>query len=374
MSESLDVLLVSPWSGGSHLAWAQGWQRSSRHRIHLLSHESGAWRWRMRGAAVTLAEATGDWVRERGRPDAIVATDMLDLGSYLGLTRRTTADVPAAIYMHENQLNYPRQVGESLDQGLAWTTWRSLVAADAVWFNSEFHRTELLGSLPEFLGRVPDHEHTHLIDIVAERSSVVPVGVDVADIRSRSVDRDSDRDLDRRGPLVLSNHRWHHDKDVGAILRGLIRLADRGVPFSLAVVGDDQGGQREQLLPLIEHLGSRVIVSGQVPREEYLELLSRSDIVVSAARNEFFGISVVEAVAAGALPVLPRALAYPEVIPEEFHDQVLFDGGDLTSAIEGAITGIASLKGQTSELADHMLRYDWSVVAPLLDDSVERMA
>ena len=27
-------------------------------------------------------------------------------------------------------------------------------------------------------------------------------------------------------PLVVSNQRWHHDKDVGAVLRALTRLAD----------------------------------------------------------------------------------------------------------------------------------------------------
>ena len=37
-------------------------------------------------------------------------------------------------------------------------------------------------------------------------------------------------------------------------------------------------------------------------------------MIVSTADHEFFGISVVEAIAAGAYPLLPRRLAYPEIL------------------------------------------------------------
>ena len=62
----------------------------------------------------------------------------------------------------------------------------------------------------------------------------------------------------------------------------------------------------------------------------YLELLLRSSVVASTAVHEFFGIAMVEAMAAGLVPLLPRALSYPELVPAEFHDAVLYDSyGDL---------------------------------------------
>ncbi len=342
---------------------------SSRHRIGLVSHEGRAWRWRMRGGAITLAEETLAWIDVNGVPDLIVVTDMIDLSAYLAMIRRAVPGVEVAIYMHENQLGYPRQPGEPVDQGLAWTTWSNLLVADAIWFNSDFHRSELFDALPGFLGGVPDHSHLHLIDSVIAKSEVVPVGVDIAAIPSGGAARPPDP----AGPLVLSNHRWHHDKDVGAILRALLRLAGRDVAFRVAVVGDDQGGQRDDLMPLIERLGDRVERVGYQPRGDYLELLSRSDIVVSAARNEYFGVAVVEAVAAGAVPVLPDGLAYPEVIPPLFHDAALYQLGGLTTALESAITGLQDRRRELDGLAASMARFGWSQVSLALDDAAVRL-
>jgi len=329
----------------------------------------------MRGAALTLGGQTLGWIDDNGVPDLIVVTDMLDLAAYLAVIRRAAPGVPTAVYMHENQLCYPRQPGEPLDQGLAWATWRSLVVADAVWFNSDFHRRELLSALPAFLGAVTDHDHLHLMGSVEAKSCVVPVGIDFAAI----TDRCGRRVHDPAGPLILSNHRWHHDKDVGAILRAMLRLADRGLKFRVAVVGDERGGCADELMPLIERLGDRVEVVGQLERAGYLDLLPRCEIVVSAARNEFFGISIVEAIAAGAMPVLPRGLAYPEVIPDEFHGAVLYDRGGLTPALESAINRFDDSRAEpvgsddSSNLAESMCRFGWDRVGGLHDDLVSKL-
>ena len=54
---SLDVVVVEPWYGGSHRAWADGMVRHSDHAVRLVTHPDRFWRWRLRGGAVTLAAA-----------------------------------------------------------------------------------------------------------------------------------------------------------------------------------------------------------------------------------------------------------------------------------------------------------------------------
>ena len=356
------VLLVEPYLGGSHRAWAEGWRAHSRHDVEIVGHEGRHWRWRMRGGAVSLARAVR--AREGPSPEVVVASNMLDLASFRGL-----ADLPGAAwvqYLHENQLTYPRQEGEALDSGLAWMQWRGLVAADEIWSNSAFHRDELLDGLDRLLGAVPDHDHRAERAALESRLLVIPPGVDVDACRA------GERRPNPR-PLVVSNQRWHHDKDVGAVLRSLRRIADAGVGFDVAVVGDHSGGEAERLDPILDELGDRVIARGLQPRTDYLDLLRRADIVVSAARGENFGIAVVEAIAAGARPVVPDALAYPEVVPESHHAACLYGPGELGRRLRDTIEAVDAGEVAPPDLAEAMDAFAWPVVASAMDDRIDEL-
>jgi hypothetical protein len=53
-------------------------------------------------------------------------------------------------------------------------------------------------------------------------------------------------------------------------------------------------------------------------KREYYEILANSKIVLSAAKQETFGIAVAEAVVLGCIPVLPNALSYADIYPYEY--------------------------------------------------------
>ena len=100
----MKIVLLSPYHSGSHRAWAEGYAAHSAHEIQLLTMQGRFWKWRMHGGAVTLARqflATGT------KPDLILTDGMLDLTTFMALTRHVTHDIPFALYMHENQLTYP---------------------------------------------------------------------------------------------------------------------------------------------------------------------------------------------------------------------------------------------------------------------------
>ncbi len=357
------VVVVEAWAGGSHAAWLEGWRRHSRHRITAVTHEGRAWRWRMRGAALTLAERFGDLVCRGGRPDLVVVTDMVDVAAFVGFARHWLAGLPVVVMLHENQLT--RWSGRpGPEPEFAWITWRSLAVADEIWVNSAHQRDEILAALPAWLEGVADHDHTHRVPGVAERMRVLHLGVELGDVpRRRSPVGDP--------PLVLVNQRWDADKDPAAALRAVARCVERGHEVRVAVTGESAGSHRHEVERALDRLGSRVVVRGRLDRRCYVEVLGRADVVVSAARHEYFGIAVVEAVAAGAVPVLPAGLAHDEIVPRRHHRHVLYPPGGLTARLAATLDDLPAVRRALEGLADEMRAFDWPCRVGAHDDLVE---
>ena len=96
-----NLLITEPFLGGSHAAWANGYAQHSSHEVEIMGLKDSFWKWRMHGGAITLAKK---YLQEGLKPDAIIVSDMLDLTTFLALTREQTANTPVYLYFHENQL------------------------------------------------------------------------------------------------------------------------------------------------------------------------------------------------------------------------------------------------------------------------------
>jgi Domain of unknown function (DUF3524). len=100
----LKILLLEPYFTGSHKSWAEGYQSNSAHEIKIISLPGQFWKWRMHGGAITIAK---EFLQSDFHPDLIIATDMLDLTTFLSLTRERTFHIPTVLYFHENPINLP---------------------------------------------------------------------------------------------------------------------------------------------------------------------------------------------------------------------------------------------------------------------------
>jgi glycosyltransferase involved in cell wall biosynthesis len=241
-----------------------------------------------------------------------------------------------------------------------------MVAADRVLFNSAFHRDVVFDHLPGLLRRFPDFTHEPFIDQVRAKTSVLPVGVDLA-----SLDRIPRVISDP--PTVLWNQRWEFDKNPAAFFDALYRLDADGVPFRLIVCGENFRQVPGEFDEARRRLADHIVHFGFAPVDRYRELLRNADVVVSTARQEFFGIAIVEAIYAGAFPLLPRRLSYPEIIPAEFHDAVLYDDADFADRLRWALEATAERRNVTAALRDAMASYDWSTMAPRYDTEFEHI-
>lgn len=366
----MDVLLIAPYCGGSHQSWAQGFVQHSRNHVQLLALPARFWKWRMHGGAATLAEMAED---REAKPDALLVTDMLNLPAFLGLMRQRYSDVPAALYCHENQLTYPLQAGEKRDLTYGVINWLSMLAADSVFFNSTYHLEAWFDELPRLLKHFPDYSHVHRIPEVRAKARVLPVGCELTRIQFPPPALRLAKE-GQEPPLILWNQRWEYDKDPATFFRALDALVAEGIAFRVALAGSNTHQQPTEFEAARERLGARVIHFGRADEASYVRLLSEADVVVSTALHEFFGVAVVEAIAGGCFPVLPKRLVYPEILPAAYHPACLYASFEgLVERLRWALTHRQEARELAAGLQPVVRQYDWSTIAPLYDRELEAL-
>ncbi len=356
------------------MAWAEGLRKHSRAEIRLLSLPARFWKWRMHGGSVTLAR---EFLDDPWQPDLIMATDMLDLSAFLALTRKRSSTVPCILYCHENQLTYPMpenargnrkpELVQETDRHYPFINLASMLAADRVVFNSAYHREEFLAALPGYLRRFPETRLPGTARVIREKSSVAYPGIEIA-LGAPAAD-------DSRGeaPLIIWNQRWEYDKNPGEFFGALVKLKQHGLNFRLAVCGEQFSEKPAEITRALEILSSELVHCGYADRETYHALLRKSDIVFSTAIHEFFGISILEAVANRAFPILPDRLSYPELIPTAFHRDCLYQtSAEMLGRLEKAITQrdwSSSVAGSLGEIMRE--KFSWPRLAGCYDQLFE---
>ena len=90
----MKIVILEPYFTGSHAAWANEYKTYSRHQVTIVSLNGQYWKWRMHGGAVTLA---GKYLSGTVHADLLLATDMLDLTTFLALTRQVSASTKTFI-------------------------------------------------------------------------------------------------------------------------------------------------------------------------------------------------------------------------------------------------------------------------------------
>ena len=358
------IALVEPYYGGSHRAWADGYTASSGHDVSLITHDARFWKWRMHGGFLTLAEQLAQDVELHGVPDVILASTMMNVSAFAGAVRQFASGVPIGAFFHESQFSYPLSPADRVDFTYKMVNWVSAATSDLVIFNSEYHRDVFRAEAKTFLNSFPEHKHVGMVDQVVDASIVLPVGVDLALLAPQV-------GVDLRSPLIVWNQRWEHDKGPGELKVILRALIDADVDFTVAMCGEVFVSVPPEFAEITDMLGDRLVHAGWLGRDAYLDLLRRSSVVLSTAHQEFFGIAVVEAVAAGAHPVLPDRLVYPERVSGlgADPDTVLYSSTDHAVALIRAAFNAAP----DPDLMEATHKYDWSVVTPMYDQALETM-
>ncbi|MEL6924005.1 MAG: DUF3524 domain-containing protein [Bacteroidota bacterium] len=378
---AMKILIVEPFFSGSHQQWAEGLQRFSRHQISIMSLRGRHWKWRMFGGAVTLAR---QFCESSHQPDLILASDMLDLSTFIALSRNKMSHLKYAIYFHENQITYPwspkdpdllKRPDEAAtgtrNNQYGFINFTSAFAADAVFFNSEFHRQSFLTTLPRFLKQFPDHRELAAVAAIEAKSEVLPLGMD---LQHFDAFRSSSAEVVGEGaPILLWNHRWEYDKNPEGFFQALFRLQEEAVPFRLVVLGD-----RYRKVPAIfaeaqRRLATEILHWGYAESfADYAHWLWRADLLPVTSNQDFFGGSVVEAIYCRCLPILPNRLAYPDHLPVALHPVCLYNSDEEFYQMLKAQL-LKPVATTTLDLLQQAVQpYDWRTLIGQYDERLQR--
>lgn len=272
----------------------------------------------MRGAAIWFARQITELDTA---PDLIFTCDMLNVADLRALLPVKIRSLPIVTYFHENQLTYPIPDEADRDFQYGFTNITTCLTSDEVWFNSEYHREAFLAAVDALLKKMPDFVPPDVVGMIREKSRVMyPI------VEEPPADIDRCSKPSGEPPVLLWSHRWEYDKNPEPFFNSLIELDRRGVDFRLVLLGEtfrDAPAIFDEARAILE---PRILHAGFAPdRRAYWQWLCRSDIVVSTAIQENFGISIVEAILAGCRPLLPNRLSYPELLPAERREAYLYE-------------------------------------------------
>ena len=316
----MKLLLINPFHAGSHAHWCDGIKhylpQVSNAEVQVWTLPGRHWKWRMHGSAGYFANLAFE---QLAQPDVILTTDMMDVAAFRGLLPAHWRTIPIVQYFHENQLTFPwsgddpqKQRGQ--DHSYGFMNIQSCLAADEIWFNSLFHQSVFIEAVSEFLAKLPGETEPFQSENIRIKSHIVSLGIEPASppqTRTPSTP-----------PTILWNHRWEYDKGPDAFLNHLNFLHESGIQFNLILCGEQFSEIpkvfneiQSKYEPCLQHAGYAD------SKETYLSLLDNSDFILHQPIQEYFGISVAEAMSRGVVPLLARGQAYENWVPSPF----LFD-------------------------------------------------
>lgn len=367
----MKIALLEPFFTGSHQSWAEGFKAKSRHEITILSLPGKHWKWRMHGGAISLAK---QYFELKDRPDLILASDMLDLSTFLALTKSTTVGIPTAIYFHENQLSYPwsmtdMDVRKQRDFHYGFMNWTSILSADKAFFNSAYNHDSFFKEVSVMLKAMPDNRELQLIELAQSNSSVLPLGIALSDLSIEV----SKKDLSK--PIILWNHRWEYDKNPMDFFNAIKHLQMQSIDFGLIVCGEGFEDQPEAFSKIQSEFSHELIHFGFAEsRAEYKALLHQANIIPVTSQQEFFGQSVMEAMAAGCFPLLPDRLAYPNHIPESLKQAFIYSSNEqLQTNLTDICADLSAVVPLMEAAQSIALQYDWDKLIDSYDEQMEQL-
>lgn len=306
---------------------------------------------RAAGPAALTGRGRGTWWEQTALRRA-VTRDPLDVFFAPAYTAPLGVSVPQAVTIHDvSFLAHPEWFRWRERARRRWLTSKTAAAARVIFTDSEFSRAEIVRHLR----------------IEASRIRVIPPGV--------TARAPGAGDRDAREPLVLFVGSIFNRRRLPDAIEAFARAA-RDLPRArLAIVGDDRTWPRQDL-PAVAHaagVAGRVDLLRYVSDETLASLYARAAVFVFLSEYEGFGLTPLEALAAG----MPIVVLDTPVAREVYGAAAWYVArGDLdgTASVFRRLLTMPEVAAPTRAEAPAVLaRYSWDRAAEITLAEIERI-
>ena len=367
-SNKLNILYVEPFYSGSHKRWIDDYKKYSNHNIQIISLPGKKWKWRMHGGAITLADEYNqlDFIF-----DIIVCSDMLNLPVFKSLCNDKLSNSKVVMYFHENQLSYPwspfdKDLELNRDLNYYYINYTSSLISDYNYFNSQYHLDSYIVGLKKYLKKMPDFRNLNTVDLIHNNSSILPIGCELKETKNQEY----------HFPIILWNHRWEYDKNPELFFKVLFELYNEKIDFKLIVLGESYNNYPEIFDIAKNKLDKNIIHFGYCEsQEEYIKYLKLANILPVTSNQDFFGISIVEAISYGAYPILPNKLSYPELFNYSLNKYLFYKNNiELKDKLISAIKNFKSNNEKIFNLSKNIYnQFNWKNISKKYDETFEKL-
>ena len=362
----MNILYIEPYYSGSHKKWIDSYQKHSIHTIDILSLPGNKWKWRMHGGAVTLAQQLNN---SNKTYDLILCSDFLNLPVFKSLISKKQQG-PFIMYFHENQLSYPWSPDDddkklNRDLHYHYINYTSSLVSDFNLFNSNYHFKSYISSLQSYLKKMPDFNNFETLDFIKDKSDILYIGCDL-----NKFDLYKNSNSKSNHPIILWNHRWEFDKNPELFFNTLFKLKEDNVDFDLVVLGENFSKYPEIFDRAKSILKDNILHFGYCENfEDYAKWLWNSDILPVTSNQDFFGISIMEAVYCNVQPILPDRLTYPELFKKSINSDFFYDSD---SSFYQRLKN--SIQNKHKINISHINKFDWSIIHKEYDKTFNDLA
>lgn len=350
------IAIVEPFLTGSHQKWCEQLKEFVYPDAEIFSLPGRFWKWRMHGAAITLANQLNNSEKQF---ESIIVSDMLHLPLFKSLLKQQLANLSISLYFHENQFAYPwspddRDVELNRDDNYRFINYISALSADKVFFNSEYNMHSFFKGVEEFLNKLPDFQNHHTLKEIESKSKVLPLGIDLKRYNNFINEREY------QIPVVLWNHRWEYDKNPEQFYLFLKDLKSSSIEFQLIVLGESTSSYPEVFDKIRSEFSNEITHWGYAESfETYAKLISISTHLPVTSKQDFFGISVIEAIHCGVIPLLPGRLAFPEHLADNGDEFVYSNYEEMLEKFKAMVLSPTDYRKILQPTISKISNYDW---------------